>query len=166
MSIHGRGYDSGNLNLSRSFPADDNLNTDSSRSSAPTENSSAGVSTSSHGNNTSTKERGKSSLRMLYFKGVAYHMVNWCPGEQNHQKETGVAYLLRVSTKHLQEEDVQSIFGQVITMLHTQIADAFSKLEITTPQAKHSLCCEVEHLLGCIRSLPSDNVHKSTTTPN
>lgn len=56
---------------------DNNPNADSSRSSAPTENSNSDVSTSSQGNNASTKERGKSSLRMLYFKGVAYHMVNW-----------------------------------------------------------------------------------------
>lgn len=56
---------------------DNNPNTDSSRSSVPTENSNSDVSTSSHGNNASTKERGKSTLRMLYFRGVAYHMVNW-----------------------------------------------------------------------------------------
>lgn len=52
-------------------------NTDSSRLSAPTENSNPDVSTSSHGNSASMKERGKPALRMLYFRGVGYHMVNW-----------------------------------------------------------------------------------------
>lgn len=77
--------DAGPLNTSQSVERpdsngtyiDNNSNTDPLRSSVPTENSSADVSTSSNGNNASTKERGKSSLRMLYFKGVAYHMVNW-----------------------------------------------------------------------------------------
>lgn len=45
-------------------------NTDSSRNSD--------VSTSSsHGNSANVKERGKSAFRMLYFRGVGYHMVNW-----------------------------------------------------------------------------------------
>lgn len=52
-------------------------NTDSSRSSVSVENSSSDVSTSSQGNSASTKERGKSAFRMLYFRGVGYHMVNW-----------------------------------------------------------------------------------------
>lgn len=51
-------------------------NTDSARSSMATENSND-VSTSSHGNSSNTKERGKSALRMLYFRGAGYHMVNW-----------------------------------------------------------------------------------------
>ncbi|KAL8511914.1 hypothetical protein ACS0TY_018379 [Phlomoides rotata] len=52
-------------------------NTDSSRLSVSAENSNSDVSTSSHGNNASMKERGKSAFRMLYFRGVGYHMVNW-----------------------------------------------------------------------------------------
>ncbi|KAH6774916.1 VPS54 [Perilla frutescens var. hirtella] len=290
--------------------ADNNPNTDSSRSSAPTENSNSDVSTSSHGNSASTKERGKASLRMLYFRGVAYHMVNcglylvkmmseyvdmnsYLPAlsaevvhrvaellklfnsrtahlvlganalqvsglrsitarhlamasqvisftyaiipeirrilllkvpetykvllqseidrvaadYKNHRDEIHsklvqimrerllvhlrslpqivegwnrsedtdlqpsqfarsltkeVGYLLRTLSKHLHEEDVQAIFGPVVTILHSQIADAFSKLEISTPQAKRSLRCEIEHLLGCIRTLPSDNSSKSS----
>ncbi|KAK6118287.1 hypothetical protein DH2020_047960 [Rehmannia glutinosa] len=51
-------------------------NTESSRLNAATESSNSDVSTSSHGNSASTKERGKSGLRMLYFRGVGYHMVN------------------------------------------------------------------------------------------
>ncbi|GFP84196.1 vacuolar protein sorting-associated protein 54 chloroplastic [Phtheirospermum japonicum] len=72
-----------------------------------------------------------------------------------------VGYLLRTLTKHLLEDDVQAIFGQVVKILHSQIYDAFSRLELTTPQAKRSLRCDVQHLLGCIRSLPSDNSSKS-----
>lgn len=289
---------------------DNNPNNDSSRSSVPTENSNSDVSTSSHGNNASTKERGKSTLRMLYFRGVAYHMVNcglylvkmmseyvdmntYLPtlsaevvhrvaellklfnsrtahlvlganalqvsglrsitarhlamasqvisftyaiipeirrilllkvpetykvllqseidrvaaDYKNHRDEIHsklvqimrerllvhlrslpqivegwnrsedtdlqpsqfarsltkeVGYLLRTLSKHLHEEDVQAIFGPVVTILHSQIADAFSKLEISTPQAKRSLRCEIQHLLGCIRSLPSDNSSESS----
>ena len=71
--------DAGPLNTSQSVerPDSNGTYTDPLRSSVPTENSNADVSTSSNGNNASTKERGKSALRMLYFKGVAYHMVNW-----------------------------------------------------------------------------------------
>ncbi|KAL8045550.1 hypothetical protein ABFX02_08G121400 [Erythranthe guttata] len=73
-----------------------------------------------------------------------------------------VGYLLRTLSKHLHEEDVQVIFGQVVIILHSQIYDAFSRLEISTPQAKRSLLCEVQHVLGCIRSLPSENPSKSS----
>ncbi|KAL0310484.1 UNVERIFIED_CONTAM: Vacuolar protein sorting-associated protein 54, chloroplastic [Sesamum angustifolium] len=72
-----------------------------------------------------------------------------------------VGYLLRTLSKHLLEEDVQSIFGQVVVILHTQISDAFSRLEISTPQAKSSLHCDIQHILACIRALPSDNLSKS-----
>ncbi|XP_051134830.1 vacuolar protein sorting-associated protein 54, chloroplastic [Andrographis paniculata] len=73
-----------------------------------------------------------------------------------------VGYLLRTLSKHLLEEDVQAIFGQVVVILHSQISDAFSRLEIKTPQAKSSLLCDVQHLLGCIRTLPSQNSSKSS----
>ncbi|KAL3632342.1 hypothetical protein CASFOL_025326 [Castilleja foliolosa] len=73
-----------------------------------------------------------------------------------------VGYLLRTLTKHLLEDDVQAIFGQVVIILHSQIYDAFSRLELTTPQAKRSIHCDVQHLLGCIRSLPSDSSSKSS----
>ncbi|KAI3466903.1 hypothetical protein Pfo_023566 [Paulownia fortunei] len=285
-------------------------NTDSSRLSAATENSNSDVSTSSHGNSASMKERGKSGLRMLYFRGVGYHMVNCglylvkmmseyidmsnclptlsaevvhrvaeilklfnsrtahlvlganalqvsglrsitarhlamasqvisftyaiipeirrillfkvpetykgllqseidrvANDYKNHRDEIHsklvqimrerllvhlrslpqivegwnrsedtdlqpsqfarsltkeVGYLLRTLSKHLLEEDVQAIFGQVVIILHSQICDAFSRLEITTPQAKRSLCHDIQHVLGCIRSLPSDSSSKSS----
>ncbi|KAL3833754.1 hypothetical protein ACJIZ3_008490 [Penstemon smallii] len=76
-----------------------------------------------------------------------------------------VGFLLRTLSKHLLEEDVQAIFGQVVILLHSQISDAFSQLEMSTPQAKSRLHCDIQHILGCIRSLPSDNLSKSST-PN
>lgn len=51
----------------------DMSNTEPSRS---TENINPDASTSSNGNSANTN-RGKSSLRMLYYRGVGYHMVNW-----------------------------------------------------------------------------------------
>ncbi|XP_073281495.1 vacuolar protein sorting-associated protein 54, chloroplastic-like [Primulina huaijiensis] len=72
-----------------------------------------------------------------------------------------VGQLLRTLCKHLLEEDVQAIFGQVVVILHSQIFEVFSHLEISTPQAKSRLHYDVQHILGCIRSLPSDNLSKS-----
>ncbi|KAG8365685.1 hypothetical protein BUALT_Bualt18G0132200 [Buddleja alternifolia] len=289
----------------------DNMpNTDSSRSGAATESSNSDVSTSSHVNSASTKERGKSAPRMLYFRGVGYHMVNCglylvkmmseyidmnnclptlsaevvhriadilklfnsrtahlvlganalqvsglrsitarhlamasqvisftyaiipeirrilllkvpetykgllqseidrvTNDYKNHRDEIHsklvqimrerllvhlrslpqivegwnrsedtdlqpsqfaksltkeVGYLLRTLSKHLLEEDVQAIFGQVVIILHSQISDALSQLDISTPQAKSRLHCEIQHVLACIRSLPSDNLSKSS----
>ncbi|KZV29371.1 vacuolar protein sorting-associated protein 54, chloroplastic [Dorcoceras hygrometricum] len=76
-----------------------------------------------------------------------------------------VGQLLRTLSKHLLEEDVQAIFGQVVVILHSQISEVFSHLEIRTPQAKSRLHYDVQHILGCIRSLPSDNLSK-LDTPN
>ncbi|XP_075497649.1 LOW QUALITY PROTEIN: vacuolar protein sorting-associated protein 54, chloroplastic-like [Primulina tabacum] len=72
-----------------------------------------------------------------------------------------IGQLLRTLSKHLLEEDVQAIFGQVVVMLHSQIFEALSHLELSTPQAKSRLHYDVQHILGCIRSLPSDNLSKS-----
>lgn len=76
-----------------------------------------------------------------------------------------VGYLQRVLTRTLHEVDVQAIFRQVIIIFHSQISEAFSRLEISTPQARDRLCRDVKHILGCIRSLPSDKLSESGT-PN
>ncbi|KAL6132444.1 hypothetical protein ACLB2K_064687 [Fragaria x ananassa] len=76
-----------------------------------------------------------------------------------------VGYLQRVLTRTLNEVDVQEIFRQVIIIFHSQISEALSRLEISTPQAKDRLCRDVKHILGCIRSLPSDKMSESGT-PN
>ncbi|KHF97631.1 Vacuolar sorting-associated protein 54 [Gossypium arboreum] len=76
-----------------------------------------------------------------------------------------VGFLHRVLSRTLHEVDVQAIFRQVVVIFHSQISDAFSRLEIGTPQAKDRLHRDVTHILGCIRSLPSDNSNNSAT-PN
>ncbi|KAG8657465.1 vacuolar protein sorting-associated protein 54, chloroplastic [Manihot esculenta] len=76
-----------------------------------------------------------------------------------------VGYLQRVLSRTLHEADVQAIFRQVVIIFHSQISETFSRLEISTPQAKDRLHRDVKHILGCIRSLPTDNFSNSGT-PN
>ncbi|KAK8618221.1 hypothetical protein V6N13_132221 [Hibiscus sabdariffa] len=76
-----------------------------------------------------------------------------------------VGFLQRVLSRTLHEVDVQAIFRQVVVVFHSQISEAFSRLEISTPQAKDRLHRDVTHILGCIRSLPCDN-SKYSVTPN
>ncbi|KAL0542563.1 hypothetical protein IC582_017632 [Cucumis melo] len=72
-----------------------------------------------------------------------------------------VGYLQRVLSRTLHEADVQAIFRQVVKIFHLQISEAFSRLDISTPQAKDRLLRDVKHILGCIRSLPCDDLSKS-----
>ncbi|XP_057975949.1 vacuolar protein sorting-associated protein 54, chloroplastic [Malania oleifera] len=74
-----------------------------------------------------------------------------------------VGYLQRVLSRTLHEVDVQAIFRQVVKIFHSQISEAFSHLEISTPQAKNRLYRDIQHILGCIRSLPS---HSKSSVPN
>ncbi|KAL4386249.1 hypothetical protein GQ457_09G000530 [Hibiscus cannabinus] len=76
-----------------------------------------------------------------------------------------VGFLQRVLSRTLHEVDVQAIFRQVVVVFHSQISEAFSRLEISTPQAKDRLHRDVTHILGCIRSLPCDNSN-NPVTPN
>ncbi|KAG2689589.1 hypothetical protein I3843_09G145100 [Carya illinoinensis] len=76
-----------------------------------------------------------------------------------------VGFLQRVLSRTLHEVDVQVIFRQVVIIFHSQISEAFSRLEIQSPQAKNRLYLDVKHILGCIRSLPSDDLSNSGT-PN
>lgn len=76
-----------------------------------------------------------------------------------------VGYLQRVLSRTLLEMDVQLIFRHVVIIFHSQISEAFSRLEISTPQAKDRLHRDIKHILGCIRSLPTDNSSKFNT-PN
>ncbi|XP_022721290.1 vacuolar protein sorting-associated protein 54, chloroplastic-like isoform X2 [Durio zibethinus] len=76
-----------------------------------------------------------------------------------------VGYLQRVLSRTLHEEDVQTIFRQVVVIFHSQISEAFSRLEVSTSQAKDRIHRDTIHILGCIRSLPSDNLNNSDT-PN
>ncbi|KAL9275476.1 Vacuolar protein sorting-associated protein 54, chloroplastic-like protein [Drosera capensis] len=76
-----------------------------------------------------------------------------------------VGYLQRVLSRILHEADVQAIFRQVVVIFHAQISEAYSRTEIRTPQAKSRLYRDIQHILGCIRSLPSDSV-SSFDIPN
>ncbi|KAK4710735.1 hypothetical protein R3W88_005248 [Solanum pinnatisectum] len=70
-------------------------------------------------------------------------------------KEVGL--LQRVLSRTLHELDVQAIFRQVVIIFHSQISEAFSHLGISSPHAKKRMYCDVQHILACIRSLPSDS---------
>jgi vacuolar protein sorting-associated protein 54 len=48
-----------------------------------------------------------------------------------------VSYLHRILSQTLLEADVQLIFRQVVQIFHSHITEAFSKLELSTPQAKN-----------------------------
>ncbi|KAK1384786.1 Vps54 domain-containing protein [Heracleum sosnowskyi] len=76
-----------------------------------------------------------------------------------------VGHLQRVLSRILHKADVQTIFRQVVVIFHTQISEAYSRLEINTPQAKNRMYHDLQHILGCIRSLPSDDLNNSQT-PN
>ncbi|XP_020084503.1 vacuolar protein sorting-associated protein 54, chloroplastic [Ananas comosus] len=71
-----------------------------------------------------------------------------------------VTYLHRILSQTLLELDVQAIFRQVVQIFHSHITEAFSKLDVNTPQAKNRLCRDVQHILGCIRKLPSEHSSK------
>lgn len=110
---------------------------------------------------------------LVHLRGLPQIVEGWNrPEEADSQpsqfarsltKEVG--YLQRVLSRTLHEADVQAIFRQVVVIFHSQISEAFSRLEINTPQAKERLYRDVKHILGCIRSLPTDNLSKSGT-PN
>ncbi|CAN6575335.1 unnamed protein product [Malus baccata var. baccata] len=107
---------------------------------------------------------------LVHLRGLPQIVESWNrPEEADPQpsqfarsltKEVG--YLQRVLTRTLHEVDVQAIFRQVILVFHSQISEAFSRLEIGTPQAKDRLRRDVKHILGCIRSLPSDKMSESS----
>uniref|UniRef100_A0A6N2K5X8 Vacuolar protein sorting-associated protein 54 C-terminal domain-containing protein n=1 Tax=Salix viminalis TaxID=40686 RepID=A0A6N2K5X8_SALVM len=76
-----------------------------------------------------------------------------------------VTYLQRILSRTLHEADIQAIFRQVVTIFHKEISEAFSRMEITSQQAKFRLHRDITLILGCIRSLPSGNLSESGT-PN
>ncbi|KAJ9565429.1 hypothetical protein OSB04_001395 [Centaurea solstitialis] len=72
-----------------------------------------------------------------------------------------VGYLQRVLSRTLHEADVQEIFKEVTIIFDIQISDAFSHADISTPQAKARVYRDIQHILGCIRSLPSAKLSDS-----
>lgn len=111
---------------------------------------------------------------LVHLRGLPQIFESWNRPEDNDiqpsqfarslTKEVG--YLQRVLSRTLHEVDVQAIFRQVVSIFHSQISDAFSRLEISTPQAKNRLYRDTQHILGCIRSLPSDNLSNEDGIPN
>ncbi|PKA62741.1 hypothetical protein AXF42_Ash018949 [Apostasia shenzhenica] len=69
-----------------------------------------------------------------------------------------VTYLHRILSQTLLEDDVQAIFRQVVQIFHSHISETFSKLVVTTPQAKNRLFRDIQAILECIRKLPSDDL--------
>ncbi|XP_065847801.1 vacuolar protein sorting-associated protein 54, chloroplastic isoform X2 [Euphorbia lathyris] len=110
---------------------------------------------------------------LVHLRGLPQIVENWNrpedadsqPSQFARSLTKEVGYLQRVLSRTLHEEDVQVIFREVVIIFHSQISESFSRLEINTPQAKDRLYRDVKHILGCIRSLPTDNLGNSTT-PN
>ncbi|KAJ6950615.1 vacuolar protein sorting-associated protein 54 [Populus alba x Populus x berolinensis] len=74
-----------------------------------------------------------------------------------------VNYLQRILSRTLHEADIQAIFRQVVIDLHKETSEAFSRFEISSPQAKGRLHRDITLILGCIRSLPSGSSIESGT---
>ncbi|KAF5944885.1 hypothetical protein HYC85_018962 [Camellia sinensis] len=53
-------------------------------------------------------------------------------------------------------------FTQVVIIFHSQISEAFSRLDISTPEARNRLHRDVQHILACIRLLPCDDMRSGT----
>ncbi|CAL5412674.1 unnamed protein product [Camellia sinensis] len=73
-----------------------------------------------------------------------------------------VGYFQRVLSKTLHEFDVHVILRQVVIIFHSQISEAFSRLDISTPEARNRLHRDVQHILACIRLLPCDDMRSGT----
>ncbi|XP_021725758.1 vacuolar protein sorting-associated protein 54, chloroplastic-like [Chenopodium quinoa] len=106
---------------------------------------------------------------LVHLRGLPHIVESWNkpddgdtqPSQFAKSLTKEVGYLQRVLSRMLHEADVQAIFRQVVIIFHSQISEAFSRLEISTPQAKSRLYRDVQHILGCIRSLPTDIASKS-----
>ncbi|KAG9441743.1 hypothetical protein H6P81_017597 [Aristolochia fimbriata] len=102
---------------------------------------------------------------LVHLRGLPQIVDSWSRTEENEPlpsqfarsltKEVG--YLQRVLSRTLHEMDVQSIFRQVVDILHVQLSEAFSGLDISNPQVKKRLYLDTQHILGCIHTLPSGN---------
>ncbi|GJT44357.1 vacuolar protein sorting-associated protein 54, chloroplastic isoform X1 [Tanacetum coccineum] len=74
-----------------------------------------------------------------------------------------VGFLQRVLSKTLHEADVLEIFKEVTIIFDIQISDAFAPVDISIPQARARLNRDLQHILGCIRSLPSARLNEPGT---
>ncbi|MFS8009189.1 hypothetical protein Hanom_Chr14g01281741 [Helianthus anomalus] len=53
---------------------------------------------------------------------------------------------------------------EVTIIFDIQISGAFSHVDISVPQAKARLNRHIEHILGCIKSLPSTKLNEPGTS--
>ncbi|KAF9616654.1 hypothetical protein IFM89_031518 [Coptis chinensis] len=107
---------------------------------------------------------------LLHLRGLPKIVESWNgPEDGDDQKNPSpfakqltkeVGFLHRELPKFLHEKEILDIFRQVVEIFHSQISEAFSKLELHTPQANNRLYRDTQHILGCIRSLPSDSFSK------
>ncbi|PWA48082.1 Vps54 domain-containing protein [Artemisia annua] len=74
-----------------------------------------------------------------------------------------VGFLQRVLSKTLHEADVLEIFKEVTIIFDIQISDAFAPVDISIPQARARLNRDLQHILACIRSLPSARLNEPGT---
>uniref|UniRef100_A0A7N0UJ28 Vacuolar protein sorting-associated protein 54 C-terminal domain-containing protein n=1 Tax=Kalanchoe fedtschenkoi TaxID=63787 RepID=A0A7N0UJ28_KALFE len=102
---------------------------------------------------------------LVHLRGLPQIVESWNRAEDDDSQPSQfarsltkeVGYLQRVLSRTLHESDVQTIFRQVVVIFHAQISDAFSRLELNSPQANSRLHRDTLHLLVCIRSLPTGN---------
>ncbi|KAL9687460.1 hypothetical protein QQ045_031863 [Rhodiola kirilowii] len=107
---------------------------------------------------------------LVHLRGLPQIVESWNRAEDNDPQPSQfarsltkeVGYLQRVLSRTLHEADVQAIFRQVVVIFHAQISDAFSRLELNSPQANNRLHRDILHVLGCIRSLPTGNMSNSS----
>lgn len=74
-------------------------------------------------------------------------------------KEVGVLH--RVLSPLLLESDVCFIFTQVVALFHSQLAEAFSKLDLNSPSVKQRLYWDIQYILACLHGLPSNMVNSN-----
>ncbi|CAH9121800.1 unnamed protein product [Cuscuta epithymum] len=106
---------------------------------------------------------------LIHLRGLPQIVENWSrhddadsqPSQFARSITKEVGLLHRVLSRSLHEVDVQTIFRQVVKIFHTQISEALSRVDISNPQVQNRVYRDVQHILGCIRALPSDELNKS-----
>ncbi|MCO5597436.1 hypothetical protein L7F22_051514 [Adiantum nelumboides] len=71
-------------------------------------------------------------------------------------KEVGVLH--RVLSPILLEADVSFIFTRVDALFHSMLTESFSKLDLGSSPVKQRLYFDIQHILTCMRGLPSEAV--------
>ncbi|KAL5830157.1 hypothetical protein ACOSQ3_019625 [Xanthoceras sorbifolium] len=103
---------------------------------------------------------------LVHLRGLPQIVESWNRPDDSQPSQLARSLTKRVLSRILHEVDVQAIFRisfcmQVVIIFHSQISESFSRLEISSPQAKERLHRDIKHIIACIRSLPSDNSSNS-----